>query len=73
MGPDDFIISELLGKGAFGSVYLVRKKDTENYYAMKMLDKEKFISKNLVKYALTEKNILKVMNHPFIVKLNYAF
>ena len=40
---------------------------------MKILDKEKFIQKNLVKYAKTERNILKIMSHPFIVSLNYAF
>jgi len=26
-----------------------------------------------VKYALTERNVLSVLNHPFIVKMNYAF
>jgi protein-serine/threonine kinase len=63
----------MLGKGAFGQVYLVRKKDTLYEYAMKVLDKEKFISKNLIKYAQTERNVLKVMRHPFIVSLNFAF
>lgn len=28
---------------------------------------------NLIKYALTERNVMSVTNHPFIVKLNYAF
>jgi protein-serine/threonine kinase len=73
VGPDDFMIVEHLGKGAFGQVYLVKKKDTGLQYAMKILDKEKFISKNLVKYAKTERNVLKVMRHPFIVSLNFAF
>lgn len=40
---------------------------------MKVLDKEKFLSKNLIKYAKTERNVLKVMKHPFIVNLNFAF
>eukprot|EP00831_Metopus_contortus_P071803 TRINITY_DN65569_c0_g1_i1.p1 TRINITY_DN65569_c0_g1~~TRINITY_DN65569_c0_g1_i1.p1 ORF type:complete len:251 (+),score=23.97 TRINITY_DN65569_c0_g1_i1:37-789(+) len=31
------------------------------------------MSQNLVKYALTERDVLAVTNHPFIVKLNYAF
>jgi len=31
------------------------------------------IENNLVKYALTERNVLSILNHPFIVKLNYAF
>lgn len=28
---------------------------------------------NLMKYAVTERNVMSKMNHPFIVNLNYAF
>jgi len=31
------------------------------------------IEHNLIKYALTERNVLSLTNHPFIVKLNWAF
>jgi len=27
----------------------------------------------VIKYALTERNVLSITNHPFIVKLNYSF
>ena len=37
------------------------------------LYKYKTIEHNLIKYALTERNVLSITNHPFIVKLNYAF
>ena len=40
---------------------------------MKVLKKDRMISQNLMKYAQTEKDVLSIMNHPFIVKLNYAF
>lgn len=40
---------------------------------MKTLNKERIFTKNLSKYAMAERNILSVMNHPFIVKLNYSF
>ena len=40
---------------------------------MKALFKEKVFGKNLVKYAKTERNIMSSINHPFIVKLHYAF
>jgi len=40
---------------------------------MKALDKSKIAKNNLIKYARTERNVLTLTNHPFIVKLNYAF
>jgi len=67
------VIHTLIGKGSFGEVYLVEKKDSEEIYAMKVLDKKAIMQHNLVKYALTERNVLSVTNHPFIVKLNFAF
>ena len=40
---------------------------------MKVQNKDKIISNNLVKYAQTERDILSFIEHPFIVSLNYAF
>lgn len=40
---------------------------------MKILKKEDMDTSNIIKSAQVEKDVLKVMNHPFIVKLNYAF
>lgn len=40
---------------------------------MKVLKKEQIFSRNLIKYAFAERNVLSTMNHPFIVKLNYSF
>jgi Serine/threonine protein kinase len=85
VGPHSFIVHSLIGKGSFGEVYLVEKKSNKNFYAMKVLNKSKIMSKktkimlliaiehNLIKYALTERNVLSLTNHPFIVKLNWAF
>ena len=39
----DFNIIERLGKGSFGSVYLVEKKSSKVIYAMKVLEKEKIL------------------------------
>lgn len=63
----------MLGKGSFGEVYLVEKGNSKNYYAMKVLRKDRILNQNLTRYAKTERNVLSIMNHPFIVKLNYAF
>ena len=40
---------------------------------MKVLDKKKIEKQNIFKYAMTERNVLSLLNFPFIVKLNYAF
>ena len=73
IGPSNFMCLALLGQGSFGEVYLVKKKDSEDFYAMKVLDKCRIAKQNIFKYVLTERNVLSVMHNPFIVKLNYAF
>jgi serine/threonine protein kinase len=79
VGPHNLRIIQQIGKGSFGDVYLVEKRSILGKvsngpkYAMKVLPKSKFIGHNLIKYALTERNILSLLNHPFIVKLRFAF
>lgn len=73
VGPANFICHALLGKGSFGEVYLVEKRNTHTFYAMKVLSKDKIMGQNLIKYAMTERNVLSITNHPFIVKLNFSF
>ena len=73
VGPHSFIVHQVLGKGSFGEVYLVEKLSRHKLYAMKVLSKGQIMSQNLVKYALTERDVLSITNHPFIVRLNYAF
>jgi len=40
---------------------------------MKVLSKDKIMENRLTRYALTERNVLSTVRHPFIVNLNYAF
>lgn len=77
VGPSSFERIQLIGRGDVGRVYLVRKKPALNeapdappqLYAMKVLNKKEMISRNKVKRALTEREILATTNHPFIVTL----
>lgn len=45
---------------------LVKKKGTENYYALKILRKDEIIKGDQVQHAITEKNVLQQIEHPFI-------
>ena len=51
---------------------MVEKNDTKELFAMKILKKSMIFAKNIVKYALTERNVLSYIKHPFIVGLRYA-
>ncbi|KAG7305536.1 hypothetical protein JYU34_009615 [Plutella xylostella] len=71
--PEEFLKIKILGTGAFGIVYLVRKQDTGKYYAMKMLEKEKIFRLKQIEHSLYEKKILSGLNFPFVVYLKYFF
>jgi serine/threonine protein kinase len=73
LSVDDFLILKLIGKGAYGKVFLVRKKDSEEVCAMKILKKKEMIKRDQVVHVKTEKRIMEMVDHPFIVKLRYAF
>jgi len=72
-GPTSFRMQMILGKGSFGEVYRVLHKKTGQVFAMKVLRKSKIMGRNLVRYAMTERNLLSYIRHPFIVRLHYAF
>ena len=73
IGAHSFTAHELLGTGSFGEVYLVEKISDASLHAMKVLCKDKIFEHKLARYALTERNVLTVVSHPFIVKLNFSF
>ncbi|CAL9736934.1 serine/threonine-protein kinase Sch9p [Monosporozyma servazzii] len=75
-GPEDFEVLRLLGKGTFGQVYQVKKKDTKRVYAMKVLSKKVIVKKNEVAHTIGERNILvttATKTSPFIVSLKFSF
>lgn len=70
---DDFELLTVIGKGSFGKVMQVKKKDDGKIYAMKVLRKDTIVARKQVAHTKAEKNILMKIQHPFIVNLNYAF
>lgn len=70
---DDFELIKVIGKGSYGKVLLVRKRDTDELLAMKMLRKENLAKRNQIEHTKTERSVLEKVNHPYIVRLKYAF
>lgn len=58
---------KLLGEGAFGKAYLVRKKQTNELLVIKEMNIE-HMSKQEREETIKEAQILKNLNHPGIVK-----
>ena len=73
IGFKSFDILELLGHGAFGKVFKCRLKNQEKEYAMKVLKKSFLWRNKHLKYAITECNILKMAEHPFVIKMHFSF
>ncbi|GAM28828.1 hypothetical protein SAMD00019534_120040 [Acytostelium subglobosum LB1] len=73
VGVEDFDLLNVIGKGSFGKVLQVRKKDTGMIYAMKVLNKKNIVERNEVDHTRAEKNILQKLVHPFLINLNYSF
>ncbi|KAL3639541.1 hypothetical protein CASFOL_017448 [Castilleja foliolosa] len=79
VGPGDFEIMRVIGKGAFGKVFQVRVKgksgndNGDGIFAMKVMRKDTIIKNNHVDYMRAERDILTKVVHPFIVQLRYSF
>lgn len=71
----DFELLRVLGQGSFGKVFLVSKRtgrDIGHLYAMKVLRKAALKVRDRERTKM-ERNILVSIDHPFIVKVYYAF
>lgn len=72
--PRDFEFLKLIGRGTFGKVFQVRKKDTKRIYAMKILSKREIIAKKEVAHTIGERKILqRSLESPFLVGLKFSF
>ncbi|XP_074558723.1 phototropin-1A-like [Curcuma longa] len=62
-----------LGSGDTGSVHLVELVGTGEYYAMKVMDKSVMLNRNKVHRACAEREILDMLDHPFLPTLYASF
>ncbi|XP_048380480.1 serine/threonine-protein kinase greatwall isoform X1 [Stegostoma tigrinum] len=70
---EDFTIIKPISRGAFGKVYLARKKrDEKKLYAVKVVKKADLVHKNMVQQLQAERAALALSKSPFIVHLYYS-
>ncbi|EHB10978.1 Protein kinase C iota type [Heterocephalus glaber] len=70
LGPEDFDLLYVIGRGSYGKVLLVQLKKSDHMYAMKAAKKELVNSDRVQR----EKHVLQqVSNHPFLVGLHSCF
>ncbi|VDP78534.1 unnamed protein product [Echinostoma caproni] len=62
-----------LGVGAFGKVWLVRKKDNGQLYAMKLLNKRDVVERRQLAHVQAERDILAEADNDWVVKLFFSF
>ncbi|KAJ7472261.1 kinase-like domain-containing protein [Mycena galericulata] len=75
-----FDLLKVIGKGSFGKVMQVRKKDTQRIYALKTIRKGTHILQlaratrpGEITHILAERTVLALVNNPFIVPLKFSF
>jgi len=77
LGIEDFKLISTLGKGGFGKVLKVSKlksgEDTGRVFAMKIMKKEFLLKHKMRAKTMLERDILLNLEHPFVVKMRYAF
>ena len=70
---EDFLTVKVIGKGAFGEVRLVQKRDTGKIYAMKTLLKSEMYKKDQLAHVKAERDVLAGSDSPWVVSLYYSF
>uniref|UniRef100_UPI00398E7622 serine/threonine-protein kinase MRCK beta isoform X2 n=1 Tax=Pristiophorus japonicus TaxID=55135 RepID=UPI00398E7622 len=70
---DDFEMLKVIGRGAFGEVAVVKMKNTERVYAMKILNKWEMLKRAETACFREERNVLVNGDCQWITTLHYAF
>ncbi|EIE21693.1 serine/threonine protein kinase 19 [Coccomyxa subellipsoidea C-169] len=73
LSSNDFEALKLIGRGAFGEVWLCREQKTGKTVALKKLKKSEMLRRGQVDHVKAERNVLAEVDHPFIVRLYYSF
>ncbi|XP_051909891.1 serine/threonine-protein kinase greatwall isoform X2 [Hippocampus zosterae] len=69
---EDFLSLKPISRGAFGKVYLARKKCNSRLYAIKVMNKADMVDKNMTGQMKAERDALALSKSPFVVHLFYS-
>lgn len=69
----DFLTLQIIGKGAFGTVTLVQKRDTGRLYALKTMRKHAMIKHEQLAHVRAERDLLAECTSPWVVQLYCSF
>lgn len=70
---EDFKMLMVLGRGAFGKVFLAELAFNKKLYAIKSIRKDILIEMDQVDNTILEKDIMFECDHPFLVGMDYLF
>lgn len=69
----DFEPHSIIGRGAFGEVWICRHIETQEVMAVKRMKKAEMINKNQVNHIKSEREVLVKAKNPWIVDLKFSF
>ncbi|KAJ2724288.1 Serine/threonine-protein kinase [Coemansia sp. Benny D115] len=73
LGVADFQTVKVIGRGAFGEVRLVQKRDTGKIFAMKILRKTEMFKKDQLAHVRAERDVLAESDSAWVVQLYFSF
>jgi serine/threonine protein kinase len=63
----NYTIIKQIGEGAFANVFLAKHKQSQDLFAVKVLDKRQLLGNGQLRYAYSEIDILERVKHPFVI------
>ncbi|GAA6006911.1 hypothetical protein JCM11491_001441 [Sporobolomyces phaffii] len=71
---NDFQVLRRIGQGSFGSVFMIRKRDTQRIYALKVINKSRITTPGALAQVFAERQVLALtVDSPFLVSLKFSF
>lgn len=69
----DFSMIKSLSRGAFGTVFLSQKKQTNDLFAIKVMDKANLVTRQMTDFIMVERNVLTKADSEYLVRGMWTF